>query len=45
MKKHPIAILSAAVLAAAAVLFTAPAFADHRPGNVVVMGGTVSLTG
>ncbi len=44
MKKHPLAILSAAVLAAA-VLFTAPAFADHRPGNVVVMGGTVSQTG
>ncbi len=30
---------------AAAVLLTAPAFADHRPGNVVVMGGTLSLTG
>ncbi len=33
-----------AVLAAAA-LFAAPALADHRPGNVVVMGGTLSLTG
>ncbi len=30
---------------AAALLLTAPAFADHRPGNVVVMGGTLSLTG
>ncbi len=28
-----------------AVLATAPAFADHRPGNVVVMGGTLSLSG
>jgi hypothetical protein len=26
-------------------MFTAPALADHRPGNVVVMGGTWSLTG
>ncbi len=32
-------------LLAIATLFTAPAFADHRPGNVVVMGGTLSLTG
>ena len=30
---------------AAAVLFAGTAFADHRPGNVVVMGGTVSQTG
>jgi branched-chain amino acid transport system substrate-binding protein len=30
---------------AAAVLFTTPAVADHRPGNVVVMGGTLGLTG
>ena len=30
---------------AAASLLTAPAFADHRPGNVVVMGGTISQTG
>ena len=34
----------AAILAAATVL-TAPAIADHRPGNVVVMGGTLGLTG
>ena len=33
-----------AVLAAAAFL-TAPASADHRPGNVVVIGNTLSLTG
>ena len=30
---------------AAAMLLAAPASADHRPGNVVVMGGTVSQTG
>ena len=30
---------------AATVLLSAPAIADHRPGNVVVMGGTLSLTG
>ncbi len=30
---------------AAAVLFTAPAFADHRPGNVVVIGGSWALSG
>ena len=29
----------------AAMLYPAPAFADHRPGNVVVMGGTLGLTG
>ena len=30
---------------AAAMLFPSPATADHRPGNVVVFGGTISLTG
>jgi branched-chain amino acid transport system substrate-binding protein len=30
---------------AAAVLYVGTAFADHRPGNLVVMGGTLSLTG
>ncbi len=30
---------------AAAVLYAGTAFADHRPGNLVVMGGTLSLTG
>ena len=44
MNKHLTGMV-AAVLAAAAVLTAAPAFADHRPGNVVVMGGTLSLTG
>ncbi len=39
----PAAAMVAAL--AAAVPFTAPAFAGHRPGNVVVMGGTISLTG
>ncbi len=34
-----------AALAAAGMLFAAPAFADHRPGNVVVIGGSWSLTG
>ena len=34
-----------AVALAAAMLYPAPATADHRPGNVVVMGGTLSLTG
>ena len=34
-----------AAFAAAGMLFAAPAFADHRPGNVVVMGGTLPLTG
>ncbi len=43
MSKHLSGVM-VAVLAAAAV-FTAPAFAGHRPGNVVVMGGTLSLTG
>ncbi len=43
MNKH----LSGVVVAvlAAAVLLTTPASADHRPGNVVVMGGTTSMTG
>ena len=43
MNRHLTGVMIA-VLAATA-LFTAPAFADHRPGNVVVMGGTLSLTG
>ena len=30
---------------ASAVLYVGAAFADHRPGNLVVMGGTLSLTG
>jgi branched-chain amino acid transport system substrate-binding protein len=30
---------------AAAVLYAGTAFADHRPDNIVVMGGTLSLTG
>ena len=30
---------------AVAVLYAGTAFADHRPGNLVVMGGTLSLTG
>ena len=43
MNRH----LSGVVIAvfAAAMLFTAPALTDHRPGNVVVMGGTISQTG
>ena len=34
-----------AAVFAAAMLFPSPAFADHRPGNVVVIGGTMGLTG
>ena len=36
--------LTITVLAAAA-LYSGSAFADHRPGNLVVIGGTLSLTG
>ncbi len=43
MKRHLTGVM-VAVLAAAAHI-SAPALADHRPGNVVVMGGTLSLTG
>ncbi len=43
MSKHLSGVMVAVF--AAAMLFTAPASADHRPGNVVVMGGTVSQTG
>ena len=43
MNKHLSAVMIAVL--AAAVLFTAPASADHRPGNVVLMGGTLPLTG
>ncbi len=43
MNRHLTGVMVAVL--AAAVVFTAPAFADHRPGNVVVMGGTLSLTG
>ncbi len=45
MNKHltgvVVAVLAAVVLAVPA----APAFADHRPGNVVLFGGTISQTG
>ncbi len=44
MNRHLKAVMVAA-LAATAVHITTPAFADHRPGNVVVMGGTISQTG
>ncbi len=40
MKKHLIATLAFAALVSAGT-----AFADHRPRNVVVMGGTMSLAG
>ncbi len=43
MNRHLTGVIGVAL--AATVLFTAPALADHRPGNVVVMGGTISLTG
>ena len=44
MNRHLTGVMIA-VLAAAVLLFTTPAFADHRPGNVVVIGGTLGLTG
>ncbi len=43
MNRH-LSSVTVAVLAAA-VQFTAPALADHRPGNVVVMGGSWALSG
>ncbi len=43
MGKHLSGVIIAAF--AAAMLFPTPSLADHRPGNVVVMGGTLSLTG
>ena len=43
MSKHLSGVMVAVI--AAAMLFTAPTSADHRPGNVVVIGGTLSLTG
>ncbi len=38
-------LLSIAVAVFAAAFLAAPASADHRPGNVVVMGGALPLTG
>ena len=43
MNRHLTGVVVAAFIAA--MLFPSPASADHRPGNVVVMGGTLSLTG
>ncbi len=43
MNKHLSGVMVAVL--AATVMFTAPASADHQPGNVVVMGGTISQTG
>ncbi len=44
MNRHLTGVMVAA-LAVGGLLHAAPASADHRPGNVVVMGGTISLTG
>ena len=43
MNRHLTGVVVAALTAT--MLYPAPALADHRPGNVVVMGGTLSLTG
>jgi branched-chain amino acid transport system substrate-binding protein len=43
MNRHLTGVMVAVF--AAAILINTPAFADHRPGNVVVMGGTISKTG
>ena len=43
MNKHLTGVMVAVF--AATMLYPAPVSADHRPGNVVVMGGTRSLTG
>ena len=43
MKQYLTSVMMAVF--APGLLFTAPALADHRPGNVVVMGGTLALTG
>ena len=43
MTKYLTAVMIAALTAT--VMLTAPALADHRPGNVVVMGGSWALTG
>ncbi len=43
MNRHLTSVMIAVF--AAAVFLSAPAFADHRPGNVVVIGGTLALTG
>ena len=43
MSKHLTGVMVAALTAT--VMFTTPALADHRSGNVVVMGGTWALSG
>ena len=43
MNRHLTGVMVAVLTAT--VMFSASASADHRPGNVVVMGGTMSLTG
>ena len=43
MYKHLTGVMAAII--AAAMLYPAPTLADHRPGNVVVMGGSWALTG
>ena len=44
MNRHLTGVMIA-VFATAVVLTATPAFADHRPGNVVVIGGTLAFTG
>ena len=43
MNRHLTGVMIAVL--AAAMLFPTPTFADHRPGNVVVIGGSWALTG
>ena len=45
MNKPLTGVMVVALATAVLAIPAAPAFADHRPGNVVVMGGTLSLTG
>ena len=45
MSKPLTGVMVVALATAVLAIPAAPAFADHRPGNVVVMGATVSLTG
>lgn len=45
MNAHSILIAVTAIWLTAATSIVATAFADHRPGDVVVLGGTLALSG
>ncbi len=45
MNARYVLVAATTVWLTASTAFVATAFADHRPGNIVVLGGTLALSG